>query len=93
MPICGTVSQISPPIRILVIAIVGLLGVWTLFLRPKEEVIPPVSAGNVATGQPAQSAPGKVAEAAKRAARPPTPRARRRARTGSPPPPARPSPA
>ena len=40
MPICGTVSQISPPIRIVLIAVVGLLAAWMLFLRPKTEPTP-----------------------------------------------------
>ena len=40
MPICGTVSQISPPIRIVLIAVVGLLAAWMLFLRPKTEPAP-----------------------------------------------------
>jgi len=31
------VSQISPPIRIVLIAVVGLLAAWMLFLRPKTE--------------------------------------------------------
>ncbi len=40
MPICGTVSQISPPIRILLIAAIGLMAAWMLFLRPKTEEAP-----------------------------------------------------
>jgi len=40
VPICGTVSQISPPIRIVLIAVVGLLAAWMLFLRPKTEPTP-----------------------------------------------------
>ena len=40
MPICGTVSQISPPIRIVLIAVIGLLAAWMLFLRPKTEPTP-----------------------------------------------------
>jgi hypothetical protein len=34
------VSQISPPIRIVLIAVVGLLAAWMLFLRPKTEPTP-----------------------------------------------------
>jgi hypothetical protein len=40
VPICGTVSQISPPIRIVLVAAIGLIAVWMLFLRPKTEVTP-----------------------------------------------------
>jgi len=31
------VSQISPPIRIVLIAVIGLMAAWMLFLRPKTE--------------------------------------------------------
>jgi hypothetical protein len=59
------VSQISPPIRIVLVAAVAFLGAYMLFLRPKDEVIPPAApAPNVQTGAPAVSQPGKVAEAA-----------------------------
>jgi hypothetical protein len=59
------VSQISPPIRILLIAVVAVMGVYMLFMRPKEEVIPPAEpAPNTQTSEPAVSEPGKVAEAA-----------------------------
>ena len=40
MPICGTVSQISPPIRIVLVAAIGLIAAWMLFLRPKTEATP-----------------------------------------------------
>jgi hypothetical protein len=62
------VSQISPPIRIVIVIAVAVLAAWMLFLRPQEAVVPPAPAGNLSEGQPAQSAPGKVAEAAKKAA-------------------------
>jgi hypothetical protein len=59
------VSQISPPIRIVLVAAVAFLGAYMLFLRPKDEVIPPADpAPNVQTGAPAVSQPGKVAQAA-----------------------------
>jgi hypothetical protein len=59
------VSQISPPIRILVVAAVAVMGVYMLFLRPKTEVAPPAEpAPNVQTGAPAESQPGKAAQAA-----------------------------
>jgi hypothetical protein len=59
------VSQISPPIRIVLVAAVAFLGAYMLFLRPKDEVVPPADpAPNVQTGAPAVSQPGKVAQAA-----------------------------
>jgi hypothetical protein len=59
------VSQISPPIRILLVCAVAFLGAYMLFLRPKDEVVPPATpAPNVQTGAPAQSGPGKAVEAA-----------------------------
>jgi protein-tyrosine-phosphatase len=59
------VSQISPPIRILLVVAVAFMGVYMLFMRPKEEVIPPAEpAPNTQTSEPAVSEPGKVAEAA-----------------------------
>ena len=35
-------SQISPPIRIVLVAAIALIGAWMLFLRPKTETTPPV---------------------------------------------------
>jgi hypothetical protein len=59
------VSQISPPIRIVLVAAIAFLAAYMLFLRPKDEVIPPAEpAPNVQTGAPAVSQPGKVAQAA-----------------------------
>jgi len=59
------VSQISPPIRILLVVAVAFMGVYMLFMRPKAEVIPPDEpAPNTQTSEPAVSEPGKVAEAA-----------------------------
>jgi hypothetical protein len=34
------VSQISPPIRIVLVAVIGLIAAWMLFLRPKTEEVP-----------------------------------------------------
>jgi hypothetical protein len=34
------VSQISPPIRIVLVAVIGLIAAWMLFLRPKTEPTP-----------------------------------------------------
>jgi hypothetical protein len=45
------VSQISPPIRILVIAVLGLMAAWMLFLRPSADVEAPPAT-------PAATAPG-----------------------------------
>jgi hypothetical protein len=66
VPIREVVSQISPPIRILLLCAVAFLGAWMLFLRPKNDTAaePPAPAPNVQTGEPAVSQPGKVAEAA-----------------------------
>jgi hypothetical protein len=59
------VSQISPPIRILLVLAVAVMGVYMLFMRPKDEVIPPAQpAPNTQTSEPAVSKPGQVAEAA-----------------------------
>jgi hypothetical protein len=45
------VSQISPPIRILLVLAVAVMGVYMLFLRPKPVELPPAEP---ATTQPAQ---------------------------------------
>jgi hypothetical protein len=37
VPISRNVSQISPPIRIVVVAAIGLIAAWMLFLRPKAD--------------------------------------------------------
>jgi hypothetical protein len=59
------VSQISPPIRILLVLAVAVMGVYMLFLRPKPEVAEPATtAPNTQTSAPAVSKPGKIAEAA-----------------------------
>ena len=59
-------SQISPPIRIVLVAAVAFMAAYMLFLRPKEEAIPapPAPAPNTQTSEPAVSQPGKIAEAA-----------------------------
>jgi hypothetical protein len=68
VPIGQGVSQISPPIRILIVSAVAFLAAWTLFLKPKsgastEPAATP--APNVQTGAPAQSFAGKMAQKAK----------------------------
>jgi hypothetical protein len=53
------VSQISPPIRIVLVLAVAVLGVYMLFLRPKPEEIPPVEPAGTSVSEP-----GKVRDAA-----------------------------
>jgi hypothetical protein len=66
------VSQISPPIRIVLGAAIAFLAVYMVFLRPKTDATPAPApatpAGNVNTGAPAQTGFGKAVEAAKSAA-------------------------
>ncbi len=59
MPIREVVSQISPPIRILLVLTAAVLGVYMLFLRPKPEEIPPLEPTDTSVSQP-----GKVRDAA-----------------------------
>jgi hypothetical protein len=62
------VSQISPPIRILLVLAIAVTGVYMLFLRPKTEVVPPAApAPNTQTSAPAQTGAGKAVEAAQNA--------------------------
>jgi hypothetical protein len=64
-------SQISPPIRIVLVAAVAFIAAWMLFLRPKtEEIPPPAPAATAPAKQPgttAQSAAGKAVQAAENA--------------------------
>jgi len=65
-------SQISPPIRIVLVAAVAFLAAWMFFLRPKsEEIPPPAPAATTAPakqpGTTAQSAAGKAVQAAENA--------------------------
>jgi hypothetical protein len=70
VPIRGDVSQISPPIRILLVLSIAVLGVYMFFLRPKAEVAPPPApAPNTQTSAPAQTGAGKAVEAAQNAAK------------------------
>lgn len=63
------VSQISPSMRIVLGVAVAFLAVYLVALRPKAEVVPPAPpaapAGNVNTGKPAVTGPGKAVQAAK----------------------------
>jgi hypothetical protein len=45
-------SQISPPIRILLVCAVAFLAAWMLFLRPKPEAIEPVAAAPTPAATP-----------------------------------------
>jgi hypothetical protein len=47
-------SQISPPIRILLVAVIGLIAVYMLFLRPKTEEAVPAAAPAATTPVPAK---------------------------------------
>ena len=64
-------SQISPPIRILLVAVIGLCAVYFLFLRPKEETVAPAAPAAATTPAPAhdpgaktQSKPGAIVQKA-----------------------------
>jgi hypothetical protein len=65
-------SQISPPIRILLVAVVGLCAAYFLFLKPKDETVPAAPAPAAATtpvpakdpGAATQSKPGAIVQKA-----------------------------
>jgi len=59
VPIRVVVSQTSPPIRILLVLAVAVLGLYMFFLRPKPEEIPPVEPAGTSVSQP-----GKIRDAA-----------------------------
>jgi hypothetical protein len=65
------VSQISPPIRIVLAVAALFLVAWMTVLKPKSAdpvtTPTPITTGNVANGKPAVSAPGKLAEKARSA--------------------------
>jgi hypothetical protein len=71
MPIVWFVSQISMPVRILLIGAVVFLAAWFTLLRPKSETVPP-QATSTTTTPAATSTPqtglGKAVDAAKKAA-------------------------
>jgi hypothetical protein len=54
VPIREVVSQISPPIRILLVLAVAVLGVYMLFLRPKPEEAPPLAPADTSVSKPGQ---------------------------------------
>jgi hypothetical protein len=66
-------SQISPPIRILLVCAVGFLAAWMLFLRPSSDAgtpaaeTPPQTAPVEAGGEKADSLAGKAVEEANEA--------------------------
>jgi hypothetical protein len=65
-------SQISPPIRILLVAVIGLVAVYMLFLKPKAPTAPPVAATPAAAtpvpakdpGAATSSGPGRIVQKA-----------------------------
>ena len=67
-------SQISPPIRILLVAVIGLCAVYMLFLKPKGDATTPVAAPAAATtpipaedpNAKTQSKPGAIVQGAVR---------------------------
>jgi hypothetical protein len=59
VPIREVVSQISPPIRILLVLAVAVMGVYMLFLRPKPVEVPPATPANTSVSEP-----GKIRDAA-----------------------------
>jgi hypothetical protein len=62
-------SQISPPLRIALVAAIAFLAVWMVALRPSDEAAEPAApVPNVQSGAPAESAPGEVAQQAQTAA-------------------------
>jgi hypothetical protein len=67
-------SQISPPIRILLVAVIGLCAAYMLFLKPKDEAVPaapPAASTPVPAKDPnaqTQSKPGAAVQQAVRGA-------------------------
>src|SRR3954447_20849398 len=65
-------SQISLPIRILLVAVIGLCAAYFLFLKPKDETVPAAPAPAAATtpipakdpGAQTQSKPGPIVQKA-----------------------------
>jgi hypothetical protein len=57
-------SQISPPIRILLVCAVAFMAAWTLFLRPKAETGSPAAATPAPATQPPVAAGGETAQSA-----------------------------
>lgn len=63
-------SQISPPIRILLVAVIGLCAAYMLFLKPKDETVPAAPAPAATTvpakdpGAQTQSKPGAIVQKA-----------------------------
>jgi hypothetical protein len=71
MPIVWFVSQISMPVRILLIGAAVFLAAWFTLLRPKSETVPPLTTSTTttpaATSTP-QTGLGKAVDSAKKAA-------------------------
>jgi hypothetical protein len=62
LPITRLVSQISPPVRVLLVLSVMFMAAWMTILKPSEEVVP---AADVPAATAAQTAPGQQVSAAK----------------------------
>jgi hypothetical protein len=68
LPILWFVSQISPPVRILLIGAVVFLAAWFTLLRPKgETAVPPVTTAATPAATP-QTGLGKAVDAARKVA-------------------------
>jgi hypothetical protein len=63
LPIAENVSQISPPVRVLLVLSVMFMAAWMTILKPKEETVPPATTPATATAP--QSQPGQQVSAAK----------------------------
>jgi hypothetical protein len=55
VPIREVVSQISLPIRILLVLAVAVLGAYMLFLRSKPEEVPPLEPANTSVSEPGKA--------------------------------------
>ena len=71
MPIVWFVSQISPPMRILLVGAVVFLAAWFTLLRPKAEEVPPVTP--TTTAPSTQTSPSTKPESATTTAPDPKP--------------------
>jgi hypothetical protein len=58
-------SQISPPIRIVLVVAVAFMAAWTLFLRPKAETVEPAPAPATVQNAVAPATPAPAASAEK----------------------------
>jgi hypothetical protein len=63
LPIAENVSQISPPVRVMLLLSVMFMAAWMTVLKPKEEAVPPATTPVTAAAAP-QTAPGQQVSAA-----------------------------